>query len=60
MRFQQSVTPDQVGAMCRRALGSNVHVASAVELGNGMYNNTYRVDIDCLGGRLCEDVDSVE
>ncbi|QIZ37037.1 phosphotransferase family protein [Saccharopolyspora sp. ASAGF58] len=45
--FQQSVTPDQIEAMCRRAFGSAVEVASAVELGNGMYNNTYRVD---LGG----------
>jgi aminoglycoside phosphotransferase (APT) family kinase protein len=43
--FQQSVTPDQVEAMCRRAFGSNVHVTSAVEFGNGMYNNTYSVDI---------------
>ncbi len=31
--------------MCRRAFGSRVHVVSAVELGNGMYNSTYRVDI---------------
>ncbi len=31
--------------MCRRVFGSSVQVASAVELGNGMYNNTYRVDI---------------
>jgi aminoglycoside phosphotransferase (APT) family kinase protein len=43
--FQQSVTPDQIAAMCRRALGARVRVASAVELGNGMYNNTYRVDV---------------
>lgn len=43
--FQQSVTPGQIEAMCRRAFGSSVHVASAVELGNGMYNNTYRVDL---------------
>lgn len=43
--FQQSVTPDQIDAMCRRAFGSSVHVVSAVELGNGMYNNTYRVEI---------------
>jgi aminoglycoside phosphotransferase (APT) family kinase protein len=43
--FQQSVTADKVAAMCRRAFGPNVRVRSAVELGNGMYNNTYRVDI---------------
>ncbi|MGH3874747.1 MAG: phosphotransferase family protein [Pseudonocardiaceae bacterium] len=43
--FQQSVTVEAIEAMCRRAFGSNVGVSSAVELGNGMYNNTYRVDI---------------
>lgn len=43
--FQLSVTADQIDAMCQRAFGSNVRVRSAVELGNGMYNNTYRVDI---------------
>lgn len=42
--FQQSVTADQVRAMCRRAFGAHVHTVSAVELGNGMYNSTYRVD----------------
>lgn len=31
--------------MCQRAFGSSVRVSSAVELGNGMYNNTYRVDV---------------
>lgn len=30
--------------MCRRAFGSDVQVVSAVELGGGMYNNTYRVE----------------
>ncbi|ONI92789.1 aminoglycoside phosphotransferase [Saccharothrix sp. ALI-22-I] len=44
--FQQSVTSGQIEAMCRRAFGSNTCVTSAVELGNGMYNNTYRVDIE--------------
>lgn len=43
--FQQSVTPEQIEEMCRRAFGSCVQVSSAVELGNGMYNNTYRVEI---------------
>ena len=43
--FQLSVTADQIDAMCRRAFGPSVRVRSAVELGNGMYNNTYRVDI---------------
>jgi aminoglycoside phosphotransferase (APT) family kinase protein len=43
--FQLSVTADQIDAMCQRAFGANVRARSAVELGNGMYNNTYRVDI---------------
>ncbi|MDQ3576910.1 MAG: aminoglycoside phosphotransferase family protein [Actinomycetota bacterium] len=47
--FQQPVTAEQVQAMCRGAFGSRVEVVSAVELGNGMYNNTYRVDISGNG-----------
>jgi aminoglycoside phosphotransferase (APT) family kinase protein len=43
--FQQSVTAEAIEAMCRRAFGSSVRVSSAVELGNGMYNNTYHVEI---------------
>jgi aminoglycoside phosphotransferase (APT) family kinase protein len=43
--FQSSVTAEQIVAMCQRAFGSSVRVGSAVELGNGMYNNTYRVDV---------------
>ncbi len=43
--FQQPVTAEQIWAMCRRAFGSDVRVVSAVELGNGMYNSTYRVDL---------------
>ena len=43
--FQQSVTANQIEAMCQRAFGSGVRVRSAMELGNGMYNNTYRVDV---------------
>lgn len=43
--FQQPVTPDEIEAMCRRVFGSRTQVMSAVELGNGMYNNTYRVEI---------------
>ncbi len=43
--FQQSVTPEQITAMCRRAFGTQTHVVSAVELGDGTYNSTYRVDI---------------
>lgn len=43
--FQESVTPEQVVAMCERAFGPQVRVASAVELDGGMYNTTYRVDV---------------
>lgn len=43
--FQQSVTADQIEAMCQRAFGAGVLVKSAVELDGGMYNNTYRVDV---------------
>ncbi|MEQ4206631.1 aminoglycoside phosphotransferase family protein [Actinopolymorpha sp. B9G3] len=43
--FQQTVTAAEVRAMCHRAFGGEVRVASAVELGWGTYNSTYRVDI---------------
>jgi aminoglycoside phosphotransferase (APT) family kinase protein len=43
--FQESVTPDQISAMCHRAFGAGMEVVSAVELGGGLYNNTYRVEI---------------
>src|SRR5688500_14338389 len=42
--FQQPITSDQLKAICRRVFGLDTEVISAVELGNGMYNNTYRVD----------------
>ena len=32
--------------MARRAFGANTEVASAVELGDGTYNSTYRVELD--------------
>jgi aminoglycoside phosphotransferase (APT) family kinase protein len=47
--FQESVSADQILAMSRRIFGEDVKVGSAVELGNGMYNNTYRVEIDSEG-----------
>lgn len=43
--FQQSVTAGQVEAMCHRAFGPTACAISAVELGWGTYNNTFRVDI---------------
>lgn len=43
--FQQSVPPDEIEAICRRAFGTDTQVVSAAELGTGMYNTTYRVTI---------------
>ncbi|WP_274036236.1 phosphotransferase family protein [Streptomyces sp. MMBL 11-1] len=43
--FQQSVTADDIEAICRRAFGPDTKVASAAELGTGMYNSTYRVTV---------------
>jgi len=43
--FQEPVTIAQIDAVCRRVFGPHVQVAAAVELGAGMYNNTYRVDL---------------
>lgn len=44
--FQQSVTADQVTAMCRRAFGAQARPTAATELGLGAYNSTYRVELD--------------
>jgi aminoglycoside phosphotransferase (APT) family kinase protein len=43
--FQQSVTPEEIEAICRRAFGTDTKVVSATELGTGMYNTTYRVTV---------------
>jgi aminoglycoside phosphotransferase (APT) family kinase protein len=43
--FQQPVTAAEILTMCQRAFGTQVQVVSAVELGNGMYNNVYRVTV---------------
>ncbi|MBZ9644877.1 phosphotransferase family protein [Streptomyces sp. PSKA30] len=43
--FQQSVTADDIKAICRRVFGPNTKVAAAAELGTGMYNTTYRVTV---------------
>ena len=43
--FQQSVTADEIQLLCRAAFGAHVRVVSAVEIGLGLYNSTYRVDI---------------
>ncbi len=47
--FQESVSPEQIVAMCHRAFGTGTEVISAVEVGGGLYNNTYQVEI--AGGR---------
>ena len=47
--FQESVSAEQVRAMCRRAFGAGVGVTSAIELGLGAYNSTYRVELDGCG-----------
>lgn len=43
--FQQPLEPDLILSLARRAFGADTQVLSAVELGDGMYNNTYRVEI---------------
>lgn len=45
--FQQPVTAEDIQRIGRRAFGSTARVTSAVELGGGMYNTTYRIT---LGG----------
>ncbi|MFF0579813.1 phosphotransferase family protein [Streptosporangium saharense] len=46
--FQQSLTAEEIGKVCRRAFGDAATPVSAVELGTGMYNSVYRV---ALSGR---------
>lgn len=46
--FQRPVSAEQVLAMCARAFGSGVDVVSAVEIGDGSYNNTYRIEFGDL------------
>ncbi|MER5781238.1 aminoglycoside phosphotransferase family protein [Streptomyces mobaraensis] len=43
--FQQGLTDRQVLAIARRAFGPDVGVRVARELGGGMYNSTYRLDL---------------
>lgn len=47
--FQQSVSADQIAAMCRRAFGPAARATAAVELGVGLYNSTYRVEVAGAG-----------
>ncbi|MGW8779498.1 phosphotransferase family protein [Streptomyces sp. NPDC055796] len=43
--FQQGLTERQILAVIRRAFGPGAEVRSAGELGGGMYNTTYRIDL---------------
>jgi aminoglycoside phosphotransferase (APT) family kinase protein len=43
--FQQTVPAADIEAMCRRAFGPGTSLVSAVELGGGCYNTTYRVTL---------------
>lgn len=43
--FQQSVSPEEIEAISRHAFGTNTKVASAIELGTGMYNTTFKVAV---------------
>jgi aminoglycoside phosphotransferase (APT) family kinase protein len=43
--FQKPVGAAELQAICSRVFGSRARVVSAVELGGGMYNNTYRVTV---------------
>jgi hypothetical protein len=41
--FQESLTSEQIQEICRRVFDADA--LAAVELGLGMYNNTYRVEV---------------
>ena len=43
--FQQQLTGEQITATARRAFGERIEVVSAIELGDGTYNSTYRVTL---------------
>lgn len=43
--FQQGISIETLVAICRRAFGSHTQVVSVRELGTGMFNNTYRVQL---------------
>ncbi|MFK4222129.1 phosphotransferase family protein [Streptomyces sp. NPDC019890] len=44
--FQQSVTIEEIQGICRRIFGAGTRALSATELGAGMYNNTYRIELE--------------
>jgi len=49
--FQRPLDEDQLTALAKRAFGTWNEVASAIELGDGTYNSTYRVELD--SGSAC-------
>lgn len=44
--FQQSVTREDIIAMCQRAFGDEVQIDSVKEVSGGLYNNTYLIHIN--------------
>lgn len=46
--FQQPVSAVEIREICARAFGAGIRVTSAVELGGGMYNTTYRITAEGL------------
>ncbi|OXM72796.1 MULTISPECIES: phosphotransferase family protein [Amycolatopsis] len=47
--FQQPVSPEIIAEMSRRAFGTHGEVRSVRELGGGLYNTTYSVEVIELG-----------
>ncbi|GAA3756724.1 phosphotransferase family protein [Salinactinospora qingdaonensis] len=44
--FQQPVTAQQTRAIAHRVFGEEAQLGAVVELGGGMYNTTYRIELD--------------
>lgn len=44
--YQQALSEDEVTAIAQRAFGNEYTLASAIELGDGTYNTTYRLTLD--------------
>ncbi len=43
--FQQSLTVEQIQAVCERAFGQGIHLESVRELGGGEFNNVYAIGL---------------
>ncbi len=46
--FQQSITREQLIAICHHAFGKHIQINSAQELSGGLYNNTYLIHINAM------------